>query len=425
METEKEYQISRAAGALLGLAVGDALGTTLEFKPKDSYTPLTDMVGGGPFGLKAGQWTDDTSMMLCLADSLIEKGCVDLDDQIQRYVRWYRHGENSCTGSCFDIGMTVRTALVSYEKTGIPESGSTSHLSAGNGSLMRVAPIALLFAHQSEEAAMEAAKLSSLTTHGEERCIQACEIMILLLHRLLNAENVSDRQTFLKTTLSDYLQYSSQCHPEIRVIAECEFFSKSRDSIKGTGYVVASLEAALWCFINSDCFEDGALLAANLGDDADTTAAIFGQLAGAYHGTSGIPSKWQSQLAWESQIRETAMWLIQRPKNQRIRDFVSAVTAQIENQKSANIALYSMAYDYDLMVTHINYDEPFFMKEINTLEDFNLWLSEASFRDCICWMIRLVRSERFWDGAIEENIRNGAVSLWLKNMSRLLELDMK
>ena len=310
MKTVKEYQIPRAVGALLGLAVGDALGTTLEFKPKDSYTSLIDMVGGGPFGLKAGEWTDDTSMMLCLAESLIEKGCVDLDDQMQRYVRWYRHGENSCTGTCFDIGITVRTALANYEKTGIPQSGSTSSMSAGNGSLMRVASIALFFAHQSEEAAMEAGKLSSLTTHGEEHCVQACELMTLLLHRLLNRDHLSDRRAFLESTLADYLKCSTDCHPELRAIAECEFFSKSRDSIKGTGYVVASLEAALWCFINSDCFEGGVLIAANLGNDADTTAAIFGQLAGAYYGSSVILSKWQSQLAWESQIRETAMWLI-------------------------------------------------------------------------------------------------------------------
>ncbi|MGR5407607.1 ADP-ribosylglycohydrolase family protein [Vibrio alfacsensis] len=420
MKTVKEYQIPRAAGALLGLAVGDALGTTLEFKPKDSYAPLTDMVGGGPFGLKAGEWTDDTSMMLCLADSLIEKGCVNLDDQIQRYVRWYRHGENSCTGSCFDIGMTVRTALASYEKTGIPESGSTSHLSAGNGSLMRVAPIALFFAHQSEDAAMEAAKLSSLTTHGEERCIQACQIMTLLLHRLFNAENISDRQTFLKTTLSDYLQYSSQCHPEIRAIAECQFFNKSRENIRGTGYVVASLEAALWCFLNSATFEDGALLAANLGEDADTTAAIFGQLAGAYYGSRGIPSKWLEKLAQEKRIRDTAMWLLQRPTNQQVNAFITHLTNKIETQAPENIELYSMAYDYELMVTHIDYNSPFYMKELDTLEDFERFLSKASFRDCLCWMILIVRSERFCDGVTEDNIRNGAVTVWLKNITRLL-----
>ncbi|GAL03819.1 ADP-ribosylglycohydrolase family protein [Photobacterium aphoticum] len=422
METVKEFQISRATGALLGLAAGDALGTTLEFKPKDSYTALTDMVGGGPFNLEPGQWTDDTSMMLCLADSLIEKGGMDLNDQMQRYVRWYRHGENSCNGTCFDIGMTVQTALFSYESTGNPQSGSTSHFSAGNGSLMRVAPIALFFAHDNEQQAMQAAKLSSLTTHGEERCVQACEIMTLLIHRLLNSEHIADREVFLKTTLSDYLQLSKDCHPEVRAIAECQFFSKSRESIHGTGYVVASLEAALWCFVNSDSFEDGALLAANLGDDADTTAAIFGQLAGAYYGASAIPSKWQLKLAWESQISDTAMWLLQRPTNQQVKDFVSELSVHIERQDPADIALYSMAYEHDLMVTHIDYNAPFYVNDIDAFTDFEAWLHQASFRDCICWMIRLVRTERFWDGVIESNIRNGSVTRWLNNMHRLLSL---
>lgn len=419
METIKEFQISRAVGALLGLAAGDALGTTLEFKPKDSYTPLTDMVGGGPFGLKAGEWTDDTSMMLCLADSLIEQGVMDLDDQIHRYVCWYRYGENSSTGHCFDIGMTVRTALANYEETGIPESGSTSAMSAGNGSLMRIAPIALFFAHQSEKAAMDAAKLSSLTTHGEERCIQACEIMTLLLHRLLNNEKITNKQDFLKATLSDYLQHSNQCHPEIRAIAKCEFFNKSRDSIQGTGYVVASLEAALWCFLNSDNFESGALLAANLGDDADTTAAIFGQLAGAYYGSSAIPSNWRKKLVQNKHISETASWLIQRPSNHKVNEFVSDLMTKIKNQDSAAIKLYSMAYEYDLVVTGIDYNTPFFDKRINGLDDFRLWLSNASFRECICWMIRLIRAERFFDGVIAENIKKGAVTLWLEKMQSL------
>ncbi|GHA58286.1 ADP-ribosylglycohydrolase family protein [Photobacterium aphoticum] len=422
METVKEFQISRATGALLGLAAGDALGTALEFKPKDSYTALTDMVGGGPFDLEPGQWTDDTSMMLCLADSLIEKGGMDLNDQMQRYVRWYRHGENSCNGTCFDIGMTVQTALSSYERTGNPQSGSTSHFSAGNGSLMRVAPIALFFAHDNEQHAMQAANLSSLTTHGEERCVQACEIMTLLIHRLLNSEHIADREVFLKTTLTDYLQFSKDCHPEVRAIAECQFFSKSRESIHGTGYVVASLEAALWCFVNSDSFEDGALLAANLGDDADTTAAIFGQLAGAYYGVSAIPSKWQLKLAWESQISDTAMWLLQRPTNQQVKDFVSEVSVHIERQDPADIALYSMAYDHDLMVTHIDYNAPFYVNDIDAFTDFDAWLRQASFRDCICWMIRLVRTERFWDGVIVSNIRNGSVTRWLNNMHHLLSL---
>ena len=130
MDTEDRFR-----GCLLGLAVGNAVGTTLEFKPPGSFKPISDMVGGGPFRLKPGEWTDDTSMALCLAESLIAKQCFDPSDQLQRYLKWYREGHLSSNGRCFDIGNTVRHALTRFEKTGEPYSGSTDHSSAGNGSL--------------------------------------------------------------------------------------------------------------------------------------------------------------------------------------------------------------------------------------------------------------------------------------------------
>src|SRR5258707_14198403 len=129
----------RYRGALLGLAAGDALGTTLEFKPPGTFAPLADMIGGGQFHLKPGEWTDDTSMALCLAESLIEKRAVDAKDQMDRYCSWYEQGHLSSNGRCFDIGNTVRNALETYRRTGNPFSGSESPHTAGNGSLMRLA----------------------------------------------------------------------------------------------------------------------------------------------------------------------------------------------------------------------------------------------------------------------------------------------
>jgi ADP-ribosyl-[dinitrogen reductase] hydrolase len=131
---------SRYRGALLGLATGDALGTTLEFQPPRSFEPIDDMLGGGPFGLEPGEWTDDTSMALCLAESLVESRGFDPVDQLRRYVRWYRHGHNSSTGACFDIGITTREALHRFEQSESPFPGSTHPRSAGNGSIMRLAP---------------------------------------------------------------------------------------------------------------------------------------------------------------------------------------------------------------------------------------------------------------------------------------------
>ena len=132
--------LDRLRGCLLGLAVGDAAGTTVEFMRRGSFAPVTDLVGGGPFRLQPGQWTDDTSMALCLATSLVFQNVLDPVDQMNRYVEWYRTGYLSSTGSCFDIGGTVRQALEGYERTGNPFSGSIDPSSAGNGCIMRLAP---------------------------------------------------------------------------------------------------------------------------------------------------------------------------------------------------------------------------------------------------------------------------------------------
>ena len=164
---------NRFRGCLLGLAAGDALGTTLEFKRPGSFEPIDDMVGGGPFGLKAGQWTDDTSMALCLASSLLERDGFDPADQMQRYVRWWREGYLSSTGTCFDIGITIRGALSRFMKDGEPFSGATAPNTAGNGSLMRLAPVPMFYAGSLGEAVERSAE-SSLTTHGAVEAVDAC-----------------------------------------------------------------------------------------------------------------------------------------------------------------------------------------------------------------------------------------------------------
>ena len=157
--------LDRYRGCLLGLAVGDAIGTTVEFKARGSFVPVTDMTGGGVFNLKPGQWTDDTSMALCLAESLVEKNDFDAHDQMTRYLDWYQNGYLSSTGRCFDIGGTTRQALEKFKATGKPMSGSKHPSSAGNGSLMRLAPVAMFYAPNLARAQFFAAK-SSRTTHA-------------------------------------------------------------------------------------------------------------------------------------------------------------------------------------------------------------------------------------------------------------------
>ena len=296
--------LDRYRGCLLGLAAGDALGTTLEFASPDSFEPIDDMVGGGPFGLAPGQWTDDTSMALCLATSLIEREGFDPADQMERYVRWWREGYLSSTGRCFDIGNTVRDALSRFERDGDPYAGSTDPQAAGNGSLMRLAPVPMYYGDDPLAAIGRAAD-SSRTTHGAREAVDACRYFAGLL---VGALDGVDRETLLSAGYSpvEGLWEHEPLVGEIARIAGGSFKDRHPPKIRGTGYVVRSLEAALWAFHDSETFREGALTAANLGDDADTTAAIYGQIAGAYYGAEGIPAAWRERLAMADEITSIA-----------------------------------------------------------------------------------------------------------------------
>lgn len=299
---------NRTYGALLGLAVGDALGTTLEFKRLGSFEPISDMLGGGPFALKPGEWTDDTSMALCLAESLVERRGFDAHDQMQRYVRWRRDGHFSVKGHCFDIGITTGRALSRFEQTGEPFSGPVEPDTAGNGSLMRLAPVPMAFAHD-PAAAVRLAGESSRTTHGARACVDACRYMAGLIVGAINGASKEKLLSAYYAPIPDAWEVEPLCE-EVAAVAAGSFLRKEPPEIKGSGYVVASLEAALWAFAKSDSFEAGALLAVNLGDDADTTGAVYGQIAGAYYGASGIPGRWLGMLAMREEIERLAKSLV-------------------------------------------------------------------------------------------------------------------
>lgn len=291
-----QVDLNRFRGCLLGLAVGDAVGTTVEFLSRGSFPPVTDMTGGGPFHLKPGQWTDDTSMALCLATSLLEKEGFDATDQMDRYWNWYRNGYLSSTGRYFDIGNTVREALVRYKNTKEPFSGPADPYSAGNGSLMRLAPIPMYYFPDLEKIIYYAGE-SSRTTHGAQECIEACQLFAEMLFRALSGFGKDEILFNLTVGVSE---------PNIMNIANGDYRQKSTAQIKGTGYVVLSLEAALWSFYHTDTFEASILQAANLGDDADTTAAICGQISGAFYSESGIPLKWLQKLYMRAEIADLA-----------------------------------------------------------------------------------------------------------------------
>jgi ADP-ribosylglycohydrolase len=295
---------SKFRGALLGLAVGDAVGTTLEFKSPGSFQKIYDMVGGGPFHLLAGEWTDDTSMALCLAESLINKQGFDPIDQLERYTRWAKDAHLSSNGRVFDIGNTVRSALAKFARTREPFCGSSDPNSAGNGSLMRLAAVPLFYV-QSPEEAIRLSGESSRTTHGAKTAIDACRYFGgLIVGALLGV-------TKEKLLAADYSPvhgywHTNRLEPEIDEIALGSFKRLKPPQIKGTGYVVKCLEAALWAFYSSDSFRAGCLLAVNLGDDADTTGAVYGQIAGAYYGEEGIPEDWRRKLAHVELIKSLA-----------------------------------------------------------------------------------------------------------------------
>lgn len=294
----------RAMGALLGLAVGDALGTTLEFNPRDSYPPLTDMIGGGPFRLRAGQWTDDTAMALALADSLVAHPTLNEADLMDRFVDWWQRGTYSCTSRCFDIGTTTSAALSAYRATGNPLAGSTNPRTAGNGSLMRLSPVAILHADR-PAAAADLARRQSCTTHGAPEAVEACAAYARLLCLALQG---ADKEAVLSAGLAGH-------GVAVDAILAGSWRGKVRSQIRASGYVLHSLEAALWCIAQAADFREAVLLAANLGEDADTTAAIAGQLAGALWGASGIPKPWLARLAWRERLEAAVGELLGRARD--------------------------------------------------------------------------------------------------------------
>lgn len=288
-------------GSLLGLTVGDAVGTTLEFEEPGSFDPITDMVGDGPYNLKPGEWTDDTSMALCLAESLIECKCFDAKDQLKRYVRWWKEGHLSSTDHCFDIGTHTAKALKHFihtEKT----KRKLNEREGGDGTIMRLAPVPLFYVRNPKKA-MKMAAESSYTTHGSKEAADACAYLAGLIVGAISGQS---KETLLLSCYCPADRYWEENPSErkIREIMEGSFLQKEPPEIVGGFYVVESLEAALWAFAKSTSFKEGCLLAVNLGNDADTTGAVYGQLAGAFYGESGIPKEWLEKLA-----KDELIWL--------------------------------------------------------------------------------------------------------------------
>lgn len=284
-------------GCLVGLAIGDALGMPIEFK--SPFKPVVGMRKGTHHNLPAGYWTDDTSMALCLADSLVRKKGFDPQDQLRTYVKWYKKGHLSADNKCDGIGSTTREALNKFQKTKKPYCGTKDGAKAGNGSIMRLAPIPMFYFNNRRDVIKYSA-LSAKTTHGAKVCVDATKLLGVMIQKALKG---SSKEDILNTHLPNL-------EPLVNTIIENKNYKLDPPYIKGTGFVVKSLEAALWAFNKTNNYKDCVLAAVNLGDDADTTGAIAGALAGAYYGYDSIPTKWKNKLTKKDLIEGYALKLL-------------------------------------------------------------------------------------------------------------------
>lgn len=289
-------QRDNVSGTLIGLAVGDALGAPVEFKQRDSFPEIREMHAGGYFRLPAGAWTDDTAMALCLADSLLYQPEFNEGDLLNRFLRWIDDNENTSTGRCIGVGQNTMAVLGNYRRTGALLAPVVKGRSDGNGALMRLAPVACM--HWREPlVARSIARRQSYTTHASELSSAACEAQALLLCGLISGLPWDD-------ALSGIAQEAWP--PEIASIIAGGWKAKSRGDISSTGYVVHTLEAAIWAVGTTSTFEDALITAVNLGHDADTVGAVAGQLAGARYGSQEIPSRWLAHLFHRDQITDIA-----------------------------------------------------------------------------------------------------------------------
>lgn len=289
----------RAIGGLLALACGDALANGVEFSPRGSAA-ITDMHSTRRY-LPVGQWSDDTGLALCLGESLVENQGFDAADQMRRYEGFYDRKEGWPSELGLAPGNTLGAALKKFKHTDEPFAGSTHPLAAGNGGLMRLLP-AVLAAHPNLDLIRFWARESTRTTHGAEECLEASELLSIIIHHLLFGQP--------KDQALSAAEGENWKSGKIGTLAKGDYRQKSDTLIKAKSYVVDTLEASLWCFATTDSLEAALLTAANLGDDCDTVAAITGQIAGCHYGRHAIPKAWLDVLVQAQRIEEMAAQLI-------------------------------------------------------------------------------------------------------------------
>ncbi len=297
---------SRIRGGLLGVVIGDALGLPVQGRDREYVRSrgIVGMTGYGTFNLPPGSWSDDSSLTLCLAESLCEAG-YDLDDMGSHFVMWYRNGYWTPYGFSYDIGKATMKAMNNLIR-GVPpaKSGPAGEYDNGNGSLMRILPAALYFASGEVREMLDRVAEASRITHGHLRSQLACCIYSLLVRHLLEGSDQHDAYERLCSDAPQILGSSGRAGEmrHFNRILDGKLATIPEGEILSGGYVVTTLEAAIWCLLNGNSFEETALRAVNLGDDTDTTGAVTGGLAGILYLASGIPQEWVAGLARSEEI---------------------------------------------------------------------------------------------------------------------------
>ncbi|WP_069649352.1 ADP-ribosylglycohydrolase family protein [Caloranaerobacter ferrireducens] len=300
---------NKILGAILGFCVGDALGVPVEFKSREELKkePVTDMIGYGTYNQPPGTWSDDTSLTLCLVESLCNG--LDLEDIGERFVRWYYDSYWTPYNKTFDVGNTTKEAIIKISKGVSPEqAGLDDEHSNGNGSLMRVLPLAFYLKNFKDEEKYNVIYKISSITHKHSRSILACSIYVEYAINLLKGYSKKEAYKNMKENIINFYSntvFRNEFDSYNRIL-EHDIARLKKEEIKSSGYVVDTLEAVFWCFLNRDGYKEIVLTAVNLGNDTDTIAAITGGLAGIYYGIEAIPKKWIDAVARKKDIIKLA-----------------------------------------------------------------------------------------------------------------------
>lgn len=292
----------RIAGAFVGLAIGDALGAPVEFSPRGTFEPVTAYREGGRFNLPAGAWTDDTAMALCLAQVLINNEGLEPTRLLESFCNWAEHGSNTSTGVAVGIGQNTLRVLGDYRRNGYLEALPFGSKNDGNGSLMRLAPVAC-YAHDDVDQAIHLASQQSRATHASRPADQSCQVVAELLCGLINGRKFDE--LWLAASKRNWGQ-------AVGSLFGYNYTELNSDNVAAGGYVIDTLHAALWSLSNTDTFEKAVIKAVNLGDDADTVGAVVGQLAGAMYGYASVLVHLKKTLIDERKLYVTSQFLSSR-----------------------------------------------------------------------------------------------------------------